>query len=153
MSKRKMYSIHKNKVVIGLVISGVLLYLSFLNTDFYKIYSIIESLNYRYLFLAIGVDFLILFIKSVKWGYLIQPIKKVKVFTLFSVISIGTMTNSLLPFRIDELIRAYILGRREGLKKSMVFGTIVVERIMDAVDSHRGETDLHDDITLVVARR
>ena len=44
---------------------------------------------------------------------------------------IGFMGNNILPARIGEFLRAYTIGRKENLSKSLSFATIVVERIFD----------------------
>ena len=46
---------------------------------------------------------------------------------------IGAMALNLLPFRIGEFIRAYVLGRREDMSMSAIFATIVVERVFDGI--------------------
>jgi uncharacterized protein (TIRG00374 family) len=43
------------------------------------------------------------------------------------------MANDLLPFRIGELVRAYILGETEKISKASTLVTIVLERIFDGV--------------------
>lgn len=47
--------------------------------------------------------------------------------------SIGFMANHVLPVRLGELIRAYVIGRKEGISKSSAFATIVVARIFDGM--------------------
>ena len=41
------------------------------------------------------------------------------------------MSLNVLPLRLGEFIRAYVLGRRENMSKSGIFATVVVERIFD----------------------
>ena len=49
---------------------------------------------------------------------------------LFSGVMIGYAINNVLP-RVGEIVRPYIVGNQEGISRSSVFGTIVVERILD----------------------
>lgn len=46
---------------------------------------------------------------------------------------IGFMANQILPARIGEFVRAYCLGKKEKISKSLSFGTIVIERLWDAL--------------------
>ena len=62
-----------------------------------------------------------------------DPIKKVKFHSLFSAVCIGFMGNSLLPARAGEFIRAYVIGKREGISKAGSFATIVTERLFDGL--------------------
>jgi uncharacterized protein (TIRG00374 family) len=50
---------------------------------------------------------------------------------LFQYAIIGYMANNLIPARAGELVRAYVLGDREGVSKMGTFGTIAVERLFD----------------------
>ncbi len=50
---------------------------------------------------------------------------------LFGAMMIGYLANNVLPARAGDLVRAYALGNRENIAKSMVLGTVVVERIID----------------------
>jgi hypothetical protein len=46
---------------------------------------------------------------------------------------IGFLGNNLLPAHLGEVVRAYLLGRQIGVKKSAVFATIVLERVYDGL--------------------
>ena len=70
-------------------------------------------------------------IRSYRWGYILQPVKRARYRNLFSAISIGFMANFLFPARLGECVRAYIIGRREEISKTASFATIVVERLFD----------------------
>jgi len=73
------------------------------------------------------------FIRGIRWKYLLQPLKRVRVFMLFKAICIGFMAITLIPGRVGEFIRAWVLARREGMKVSPVFATVVVERVLDGL--------------------
>jgi len=51
---------------------------------------------------------------------------------LFSAVMVGYAINNVTP-RGGELVRPYILARREKISKSAVFGTIIVERVIDII--------------------
>jgi hypothetical protein len=46
---------------------------------------------------------------------------------------VGYTANYLLPARLGELVRADFLGRRYGVSRMSVIGTIVVERLFDVI--------------------
>jgi uncharacterized protein (TIRG00374 family) len=46
--------------------------------------------------------------------------------------AIGYMVNNLLP-RSGEVVRPYLLGKNENISKASAFGTIIIERIVDAL--------------------
>jgi uncharacterized protein (TIRG00374 family) len=43
------------------------------------------------------------------------------------------MSNTVLPARLGEFIRAYVIGRKENISKSAAFATVVVARIFDGM--------------------
>jgi hypothetical protein len=44
---------------------------------------------------------------------------------------IGFMANNIFPARIGEIVRAYCIGKKENISKSMVLSTIILERAFD----------------------
>ena len=46
---------------------------------------------------------------------------------------VGYLANNVLPARLGELVRSHALGEGEGLSRTTVLGTVVVERIVDTV--------------------
>ena len=60
-----------------------------------------------------------------------MPTHPHRLHTLFSTILIGFMANNVLPLRLGEFVRAYVIGRREKLSVSASFATIVIERVFD----------------------
>ena len=46
---------------------------------------------------------------------------------------VGFATNNLLPARLGELARAYLLRRRTGLRKTFVLASIFLERVFDGL--------------------
>ena len=60
-----------------------------------------------------------------------EPIKKIGPYNLFSTTAINYLTNNILPAKIGEFIKAYVIGKTERVSMSASFATIVVERILD----------------------
>ena len=68
-----------------------------------------------------------------RWQIILAPTKRVSFVSAFAVLMVGFTANNLLPARIGELVRAYTLGRKENLSKSLSLATIVVERVFDGI--------------------
>jgi len=72
--------------------------------------------------------------KTFRWGLLFYPRHRNLPFgRLFSAIVIGQTINFLLPARLGELARAYLMGETEGQQKLFALGTIAVEKLLDGV--------------------
>jgi glycosyltransferase 2 family protein len=119
------------KLWIGIGISLFFLFLLFRKIDFHKLLNAFKEMDYCYLLPAVFFTFVSYFFRAVRWKYLLLPLKKTRMTNLFPATIIGYMANNLLPARLGEFIRAYILGEKEGLGTSSVFATLVVDRLFD----------------------
>ncbi len=69
-----------------------------------------------------------------RWVYLVRPLsEEVEERTIHRVCAVGFTAILLLPLRLGELVRPYLLARRTGLSMSGVLGTAVVERVIDGL--------------------
>jgi len=119
------------KLWIGLGISLFFLFLLFRKIDFDKLLGAFREMDYRYLWPAVLFTFISYFFRAIRWRFLLLPLKKTRLGNLFPATIIGYMMNNILPARIGEFVRAYVLAEKEGLSKSAVFATLVVDRLFD----------------------
>ena len=118
--------------IIGLAISAAAVYLSLNKVDFRELWNSFQSANYYFLIPAAILQFFCFFFKGVGWRFLLLPAKKeIRVSSTASVLVIGLMVNNLFPAKMGELARAYLLGERENLPKSLCLSTVMVEHLLD----------------------
>ena len=89
--------------------------------------------KYIYIMPTIIIIFISHYVRAVRWSTLIAPVKNVTVLNLFSATMIGFMANNVLPARIGEIIRAVIVAKKEKIKMTTSFATVVMERIFDVL--------------------
>jgi uncharacterized protein (TIRG00374 family) len=123
----------KWKLVIGILISAVFLYFAFRSVDPDELVSAFKTADYRFVVPAIALSLLSIWFRAMRWQHLIKPIKKIGLLNLFSAATIGFMSNTILPARLGEFIRAYVIGKKENISKSSAFATVVVARIFDGM--------------------
>jgi uncharacterized protein (TIRG00374 family) len=123
----------KIQVVLGFVISGFFLYLIIRNINIDDLFSALSSINYYLLLPAVIIQLGSYWVRSIRWSLILRSIKKVKTNTLFPIICISYMANNILPLRIGEIIRAYLMGKKENISSAAVFSTVIVERIYDGI--------------------
>jgi uncharacterized protein (TIRG00374 family) len=123
----------RKQFILGIIISVILLVFIFWNTDIQALKEAMLSANYWYLAPSVLITFICMWLRAIRWQWLLAPIKKIGVHSLFSATMIGFMANNVLPARLGEFVRAYVIGRHENIPKSASFGTIVVERIFDGL--------------------
>lgn len=116
------------KVIPGIVVSLIALGGLFLIIDWREFGLALQKANFLYLAVAIPFYLISFVTRSRAWQVVLLkavPLKKV-----FLTQQIGYLLNNLLPFRVGEFGRAYLLGRT-GLGFWRVFSTILVERAFD----------------------
>ncbi len=118
---------------IGIAVSVVLIALFLRSTPIGDMKRAFEDANPWIALASLPVYFLGLWVRTIRWQYLLRPVKRVSTPRLYPVVIIGLMANNLIPARAGELARAYVLGEREKVSKTAAFGTIAVDRIFDGV--------------------
>jgi hypothetical protein len=120
------------KFIIGLAISAAAVYLSLERVDFRVLWTSFRSANYYFLIPATLMLFGVFFLKGAGWRFLLLPAKRgIRIRSTVSVLVIGLMINNLFPAKMGELARAYLIGEKEGLPKTLCFSTIMVEHLLD----------------------
>jgi len=123
--------VKKKRTLIGIGISALFLFLAFRKSDFGQIVEQVRQIDVLVLLASLPVLFLAFWARALRWRCLLLESGRLKLNSVFGATMIGFMSLNVLPFRVGDFIRAYVLGHREGLSKSSVFATIVVERLFD----------------------
>jgi hypothetical protein len=119
------------RIWFGFAITAVFLGLLFLQIDLSQTVEALLEGNFVYLIPGIAVYFLAVYFRALRWKFLLSHLKHIPASNLFSVVVVGYMANNLLPVRLGEVVRSYYLSQREGISKSAILGTILLERVMD----------------------
>lgn len=118
--------------LILLLTAGLLVF--FLrNADLAGVWAEVRHADARLLALALAITFVTYALRSWRWQFLLKPIGATTFATAFRTTVIGFAASFLLPARAGEIIRPYLLARREGLSATACFATIVLERLLDLV--------------------
>ena len=72
-------------------------------------------------------------IRAFRWQYLLAPIGPTRFSTAFQTTVIGFAASFLLPARAGELLRPYLLAKRDQLPPTAAFATIILERLLDLI--------------------
>jgi uncharacterized protein (TIRG00374 family) len=120
---------------IGILLSAALIGLFFYSerNNLGRIDDAFRDANYWLVAASLPVYFTGLWLRTIRWQYLLRPVKRVSTLRLYPVVIIGLMANNLIPARAGELARAYTLGQRERISKTTSLGTIAVDRLFDGV--------------------
>jgi glycosyltransferase 2 family protein len=124
------------RVLVGVAVSLFFLYWAYRLVGNGNLGSAVESIqraNYWFLLPALAAYFAGVWLRAVRWRVLLRPVKSLAVSALFPVVVIGYMANDVLPARLGEVVRAFVLGEQEEIPKTTTLATIVVERLFDGI--------------------
>lgn len=120
-------------LILGLLISVGLLWFTFRDLQTDEILEALRGANYGWLIPGVAIYFVSVWFRSWRWRFLLRGSKRVPVGRLFPVVVIGYAGNNLLPFRLGEVLRAYLLWRRERINIGTSLTTAVLERLFDGL--------------------
>jgi glycosyltransferase 2 family protein len=123
----------RGTIYVGLLVGLGFLYFSFRGVSVDQIWLNIRGLNFG--FVLVGVVFIIaeMILRAYRWKFLLRPESGSKVNQLFSVLMIGYLSNTIIPLRMGELVRAQFLGTNYQVNRARALATIVVERVFDVL--------------------
>jgi uncharacterized protein (TIRG00374 family) len=85
------------------------------------------------LVLAVAATLMTYSLRALRWQYLLAPIGRTRFSTALQTTFIGFAASFLLPARPGEVLRPYLLARRENLSPTACFATVILERLLDLV--------------------
>ena len=118
---------------LGLFIALALMIFFLRNVDFAGVVEAIAGARQGMILFALLLLTLGYVIRAVRWRYLLSPLGQVGLRIALHSTMIGFAVNAILPGRVGELLRPYLLARQEGLSTSAVVATVLVERVLDLV--------------------
>jgi uncharacterized protein (TIRG00374 family) len=123
----------KKKLIAGLALSALLVWLSIRGIDFRGVIDGFRTIRWGYVLPSLAAMFFMQLMRSVRWGLILRPIGKVDQLSLFSVTSVGFLAIIAIPARLGELARPYLITRKSRIPMSSALGTIFVERVLDSL--------------------
>lgn len=118
---------------LGLGVSIFFLWLALRGLELENVWETMQHGNYAWLIPSVAVYFVAVWARTWRWDYMLRPIKHIPVRRLFPVVVIGYMGNNIYPLRLGEVLRSYVLMRREEVPMSASLSTVIVERVFDGL--------------------
>ncbi|HEX2922680.1 MAG TPA: lysylphosphatidylglycerol synthase transmembrane domain-containing protein, partial [Chloroflexota bacterium] len=115
----------------GLIISGGCLALLLWNVDWSGLLAALKGANYWWLSASLVSLLLAMGFKVLKWQQLLAPVRDCSRLKLFYSIFVGYLINTVLPGRLGEVARAYLLARLEHIGLAVVLSSVAVDRVLD----------------------
>lgn len=121
------------RTLFALAVSVAFLAVVFWSIDFDEFIDAFAEANYLWLIPAVIVYFLAFTLRAWRWQSLLAHLGGVTLGRSYFVATIGYAANNVLPLRLGEFVRAYLLRRNPGLDMTASLATIAVERILDGL--------------------
>ncbi len=119
------------KLGLAIAVSAVCVWISMREVRVAEVLDALRRANWMGFVAVMALTIFGFWVRAVRWRSLIASPKRLSNDSLFSATIIGFMANNVLPFRLGEFVRPYVLARREGMSKTTLLATIVVERAVD----------------------
>lgn len=120
-------------VWIGIAVSIAAIALALRGLHIEDVARALRETNLIWLLPAVAALLLGLYPRVRRWHVLFYPRTDLKEANLFGSMNVGYMLNNLLPLRVGEFGRAFLIGRLEGVGYAQALSTILVERVLDVL--------------------
>ncbi|MBS3763196.1 MAG: flippase-like domain-containing protein [Planctomycetes bacterium] len=121
-------------LLIGFVISGLALFYFFsrLQGHWGEVLLAFMGADYRWLIPGVGFLGLLYAFRVLRWRVFLNRVGLIRYSSIASATCIGFMANCILPARVGELIRPYVLYRKENLSFGYALASSAgLERVFD----------------------
>ncbi len=124
-------------LLLAIVIGAVFLILAVRTVPVDTVWDYVQQIDWRQMGLAVAA-FTALYAlchaaRIVRWWYLVRPIGDVDAPEVFRIGTVGFAAILLLPLRLGELVRPFLLAKRNEVSGAAALATIVVERVLDGL--------------------
>jgi glycosyltransferase 2 family protein len=121
------------RATLGIAVSLVSIWILVQSVDIGAALTVLATASPLWVVVMIGLVILDVGARGARWRALLAPIVRLPYLPVAGYTSIGYLANNVLPARMGELFRSHALGEGEGVSRTTVLGTVVVERIVDTV--------------------
>jgi uncharacterized protein (TIRG00374 family) len=121
-------------VWVGIAVTVVAMYLALRDVDLRAVWAEFGRAN-LWVLLGISVPSYVwvVWLRALRWRHLTDPIQPMPRAALFRAVAVGFMANNVFPLRMGEFVRSWYLGRECDVSSSAIFGTVILERVIDTL--------------------
>ncbi len=120
-------------VLVSLGFAGLFLFLAFRSVSLEELGGALARFDPWYIVPAVVISFLLQIFRSWRWQLELSPLEHVPLGRIWVVTSVAYMAINLLPARLGEFVRPWLMSRRSSVTFSNVVGNLVVEKTMDSL--------------------
>ncbi|HET6313190.1 MAG TPA: lysylphosphatidylglycerol synthase transmembrane domain-containing protein [Chloroflexia bacterium] len=144
------------RIGLGLLVSVVCLYFVLRGVQWGEVWRHLSEVDLPLFGLSMLLMLVAYFLMTWRWQHLLDPLEvpmspsdtggslpapaspggmrsHVSLLNLYGKMLTGYFFNAFFPARAGDLVRAYLLGRKTGLRKTTILATIVIEKAFDGI--------------------
>lgn len=118
---------------LGIAVSVVAVFLVLRSVDLGQAVEVLRRASPAWIVVMLVAVMVDVGARAARWRILLAPITAIPFRRVLGYTYQGYLANNVLPARLGELVRSHALGEGEGVSRTTVLGTVVVERIVDTV--------------------
>jgi uncharacterized protein (TIRG00374 family) len=93
----------------------------------------LAKMHWWWVALAFAAQAAVYLVQAWRWALLLRPVVLVRFWQSARALYIGIFANEILPLRVGELLRCYLLSRWTKLPFSVSLSSAVIERVFDGI--------------------
>jgi glycosyltransferase 2 family protein len=118
---------------LGIAVSVVAVFLVLRSVDLGQAVEVLRRASPAWIGLMLVAVLVDVGARAARWRILLAPIAAIPFRRVLGYTYQGYLANNVLPARLGELVRSHALGEGEGVSRTTVLGTVVVERVVDTI--------------------
>jgi len=124
---------HTIRLIIGYTLAAVCLVWVFHDLDWKKFVQNIAAINWWWIPAAVIGDTVSYLCQGLRWHLLLNPQGGLSVMRTTKAIYSGMFLNEVLPLRVGELARGYLVSRWMGKPFAAIIPSMALERLMEGI--------------------
>jgi uncharacterized protein (TIRG00374 family) len=117
----------------GILVSLLCLYWVARGMDWRSVRAALGHTNLGWLLPAFGILVGCMWARAQRWRLLLLPLPGLRTGRLFNLLNISYLVNNVSPFRLGDVLRAYLCAELEQLSVVRALSTVVIERVADTL--------------------
>jgi len=118
--------------ILGYLVASACLVWVFHDIHFEQLARSVAAINWWWILPAVACDILGYFSQGMQWHFLLRPVGSISVVRTTQAIYAGLFTNEIIPMRMGELVRTFLVSRWMSKKFVSIVPSLVVGRFFEA---------------------
>lgn len=119
------------RIVVTTVVAVACLVLAFRGVDGERMLGLLGRASPAWIAASLALAVVSMAVRCVKLGLLLRPVERIPYRVLLGAELISVLVDTLIPVRANYLVRAWVIGRRSGVRPAFVLGAEVVEKVVE----------------------